>query len=143
MEAWRHAWLSIRRMSAGGDGSRRRPARRLVGGELRRLYEGGATLGDLARATGRSVPYVRALLVEAGAVVGDRRGRTAPPSPTTVAPEATPVERGSHLDADSGGGWAPSCWGCTRPGPPSGSCRARQLLESGAVLRGRSGYHGR
>ncbi len=120
--------------------------RRLVGVELRRLYEGGATLGDLARATGRSVPYVRALLIEAGAVVGGRRVSAATHH---YGAGGHARGKGRHLDADARQRVGAELLGLYEAGASirelyratgrSYGFVHQLLLESGAVLRSRSG----
>ncbi|MEU1824146.1 helix-turn-helix domain-containing protein [Streptomyces abikoensis] len=49
-------------------------ARRRVGAELLGLYEAGASIRELSRATGRSYGFVHRLLLESGAVLRGRGG---------------------------------------------------------------------
>ncbi|MCQ8775042.1 helix-turn-helix domain-containing protein [Streptomyces telluris] len=48
--------------------------RHQVGARLRKLYEGGASVRELADATGRSYSSVHRLLLEAGTTLRERGG---------------------------------------------------------------------
>ena len=117
MESAEHCEESVNEGKRKVDDAR---TRRLVGAELRRLYEGGTTVQGLARATGRSPSYVRRLLQEAGTTLSGRLPSRTKPSPSSSSSRPRWVGRGTHLS-------------------PSQSrllgARLRKLYEDGASIR--------
>lgn len=121
--------------------------RLLVGAQLRELYERGASIKDLTRATGRSHAYVRDLLLEAGATLrGHRVQRRESPAPPVAVPW---LEKGKHYAADERQRIGAELRALYENGV---SIRAlvrvtgrsygfvhRSLVEAGATLRGRGG----
>lgn len=52
------------------------PSRDKLGGDLKKKYEGGKSVRDLAESTGRSYGFVHRILVESGAEMRGRGGAT-------------------------------------------------------------------
>ncbi|MFI6689209.1 helix-turn-helix domain-containing protein [Streptomyces sp. NPDC050485] len=122
--------------------------RRLLATELRRMYENGATLRELAQATGHSAKSVRDLLVEAGTRLRPRGRRPARPD---AGPDRTAAPQHPHQAPDSRHRGARELRALyeqgasirelsARTGTSFGAVRNR-LLDAGTTLRSVGGFH--